>query len=197
MVLPSGMPSFSNAAHASKLSRLLAGVHRRLNHESHRQLHDSVSPNRRGMAQASPDRSFPTPVRPKRKSGRVASGKSRSCLDRVAVSEGCLAGGGDAAGAPRFIDEVMAALLPTNGKPRPAPAAAGAPEQDEPFTGTWTAFVRTGQGDVPVSLTARGPNDIHAKLGSQYETLVNQARFRGGRLTGVMTGDLGVGGQLQ
>jgi len=39
------------------------------------------------MAQASPDRSFPTPVRPKRKSGRAASGKSRSCLDRVAVSE--------------------------------------------------------------------------------------------------------------
>lgn len=94
----------------------------------------------------------------------------------------------------RIIADVMTALLGDKGRLQDAPRAAPAAQQDEPFTGTWTGFVRTERGDVPLSLAAKGPNDIHAKLGSQHETLVNQARFRGGRLTGVMTGDLGVDG---
>jgi CubicO group peptidase (beta-lactamase class C family) len=92
----------------------------------------------------------------------------------------------------RIIDGLMAGLLREKGKPAAAPSAVAGAQRDEPFIGTWTGFVRTERGDVPLSLTARGPNDIHAKLGSWHETLVNQARFRGGRLTGVMTGDLGV-----
>lgn len=94
----------------------------------------------------------------------------------------------------RIIDEVMSALLPETGQPRTAPAAAGAAPQDEPFTGTWTGFVRTERGDVPLALTARDPGDVHVKLGPQHETVLSQARFRGGRLTGVMAGDLGVDG---
>src|SRR5262249_8878895 len=80
-----------------------------------------------------------------------------------------------------IIDEVMSGLLPANGKPRVVESAAGPIPQDEPFTGTWTGIVRTENGDIPLSLTAREPNDVHAKLGSQYETLLNQTRFRAGR----------------
>lgn len=94
----------------------------------------------------------------------------------------------------KIIDEVMSALLSANGKPRASPSTASSVPQDEPFTGTWTGVVRTQRGELPLLLTVREAGDIHAKLGSQHETLLNQARFRDGRLSGIIIGDLGVGG---
>jgi CubicO group peptidase (beta-lactamase class C family) len=94
----------------------------------------------------------------------------------------------------RIIDDVMVTLLGEKGKPRPTAGVVTAPSQDEPFTGTWTGVLRTEHGDMALSLSGRAPGDILAKLGSQPETRVNQARFRGGRLTGIMPGDLGVQG---
>jgi CubicO group peptidase (beta-lactamase class C family) len=97
----------------------------------------------------------------------------------------------------RIIDEIMAVLLPKTGKRVATQGAATTSSpvpQNQGFSGTWSGFVRTGSADVPLVLTSHEPNDIHAKLGSQHETLLNQAQFRNGRLSGVMTGDLGIPG---
>lgn len=98
------------------------------------------------------------------------------------------------------LDESLSILLPAYRKRRAADtAAASAPgaateaPQSDLFTGAWAGVVRTENGDVPLSLSVRASGDIHAKLGSQLETLLNQPRFRDGRLSGIMTGDLGVG----
>jgi CubicO group peptidase (beta-lactamase class C family) len=97
-------------------------------------------------------------------------------------------------------DESLSILLPDYRKRREealaaakTPAASPATPQSEPFTRTWTGVVRTEHGDIPLTLSSQASGDIHAKLGSQLETLLNQARFRDGRLSGIMTGDLGVG----
>src|SRR5262249_36983186 len=93
-----------------------------------------------------------------------------------------------------ILDAAMSALLGENGKPRAAPRAESAVSQNQPFSGTWTGFVRTPDVDVPLTLTVHEKDDIHAKLGAGLETVLSQARFVDGRLVGVMAGDLGVPG---
>lgn len=98
-------------------------------------------------------------------------------------------------------DGILSILLPAHAKSRTEEAAksniprtpTAVPSSDS-FTGAWTGFIRTQRGDSPLSLTVHGAGDIHAKLGSQLETLINQARFRDGRLSGSMLGDVGVAG---
>src|SRR6185312_9257965 len=100
----------------------------------------------------------------------------------------------------RIRDESLSILLPEYKKRHEdaiaaatTSAAPSAASQADPFTGTWTGIVRTESGDIPLTLNAQASGDIHAKLGSQLETRLNRARFGNGRLSGIMTGDLGVG----
>ncbi len=100
----------------------------------------------------------------------------------------------------RIIDEVLSALLPAYADKRSAvapPAVSRPPVKVPPsatFIGTWTGFIRTEREDQPLSLTIYPSGDVHAKLGSQLLTILDQARFREGQMSGVMTGDLRVQG---
>jgi hypothetical protein len=99
--------------------------------------------------------------------------------------------------------EVLSALLPSYATRRDEVAArllggAAAAEGDKPSTkviasiaGTWDGVVETYEGPVPLHLDVRAHDDVHARLGRQFRTLVNRLRWDGERLTGAMFGDLG------
>jgi CubicO group peptidase (beta-lactamase class C family)/acetyl esterase/lipase len=57
--------------------------------------------------------------------------------------------------------------------------------------GTWTGMVHTSRQDVPVTLWFQESGDVHAQLGDQLKTLVNDARFSGRQFTGKIAGDIG------
>lgn len=99
-------------------------------------------------------------------------------------------------------EDVLAALLPGL---REVPAAHGnegaaahhdappAPLESHslvPLEGDWRGYVHTDCGDVPFALSFRPSGDVHAQLGEQLTTLVNNISFREQRLTGKMAGML-------
>jgi CubicO group peptidase (beta-lactamase class C family) len=102
-----------------------------------------------------------------------------------------------------IIDEVLSVLLPPYREKRARAADSQKPgrsKSDAPsapvslpasLTGTWTGSVQTYQGKRPLTLSIAESGDVHAKLGSQLGTLLDDARFKNGRLTGRMSGDLG------
>jgi CubicO group peptidase (beta-lactamase class C family) len=73
--------------------------------------------------------------------------------------------------------------LPT--MPAPAPFAPGE------LVGTWSGKVHTYAAEVPLTLEVRSDGDIHARLGTQLQTLVNRPMLANGLLTGTMQGDIG------
>jgi CubicO group peptidase (beta-lactamase class C family) len=98
------------------------------------------------------------------------------------------------------VDEILSALLPKYGEKR---AKAKAAETKEPqktnntplpraLAGTWKGIVKTYRADIPLTFSIAESGDVHAKLGSQLTTLLNDARFDKQRLRGRMLGDLGV-----
>jgi CubicO group peptidase (beta-lactamase class C family) len=102
----------------------------------------------------------------------------------------------------QIIDEILSAMLPTYAEKRAAAAAVTAravTAKTAPalpsgtLTGTWDGVIRSDDGDVPLSLTIFPSGDVHAKLGTQLPTLLNQPRFRETQLSGIMTADLHVG----
>jgi len=99
---------------------------------------------------------------------------------------------------PGVVDEILSALLPTYREKR-----AEADEKKTPpnineaplpsaLTGTWRGVVKTYREDIPLTFSIADSGDVHAKLGSQLTTLLNDARFDKQRLRGRMSGDLGV-----
>jgi CubicO group peptidase (beta-lactamase class C family) len=57
--------------------------------------------------------------------------------------------------------------------------------------GEWRGQVHTYQQDLPLTLWFKETGDIHAKLGTQLKTLVDEVEFKDGCLIGKMMGDLG------
>lgn len=57
--------------------------------------------------------------------------------------------------------------------------------------GEWRGHVHTYQGDRSLTLWIKESGDIHARLGAQLKTLIDEVTFEDGRLTGKMMGDLG------
>jgi CubicO group peptidase (beta-lactamase class C family) len=57
--------------------------------------------------------------------------------------------------------------------------------------GKWTGSVHTHRHELAVSLWFKESGDVHARLGDQLKTLVNDPRFGEGQFTGKMTGDIG------
>jgi CubicO group peptidase (beta-lactamase class C family)/acetyl esterase/lipase len=72
--------------------------------------------------------------------------------------------------------------------PKAPAAASGLPGK---LRGKWTGSVHTHRQELAVTLWFQESGDVHAQLGDQLKTLVNDARFNAGHLTGKMTGDIG------
>jgi len=97
-------------------------------------------------------------------------------------------------GLPRQVmEEIIAALIPDAARKQPAPNPE-ALSSTEPFSqlrGTWKGTIHTYKGDVALTLEFKESGDVHAQLGSQLKTLVNNVSLKDGYLTGRMMGDIG------
>jgi CubicO group peptidase (beta-lactamase class C family) len=67
--------------------------------------------------------------------------------------------------------------------------------QNEPrgpdFTGRWSGTIHTYKADLPLLLDFKGGADIHARIGQQLWTLVNQVRWENSTLQGRFKSDIG------
>lgn len=61
---------------------------------------------------------------------------------------------------------------------------------DVQLLGTWHGHVHTYMGDIPLTLWFKQTGDIHAQLGTQLKTLVNEAHFKQQFFEGKMMGDI-------
>jgi CubicO group peptidase (beta-lactamase class C family) len=90
--------------------------------------------------------------------------------------------------------EIFSVMLPKLTRPSP-PAAGDGPRT--PFrpppelAGAWSGAVDTYNGEIPFTLTFLESGDVHARLGQQLKTLLNDVVFRDGYLTGRLMGDIG------
>ena len=98
-----------------------------------------------------------------------------------------------------IAEEIVGTMLPKygiavrakrNAPPNPTPSSAAAFKPGPELRGPWSGTVRTWQGTVRLSLDIRPDGDVHVALGDQYETLLNQTRFRDGMLTGRFAGTI-------
>jgi CubicO group peptidase (beta-lactamase class C family) len=96
---------------------------------------------------------------------------------------------------PQIADEIVSALVPRYAaaraaKPRnpEAPNETYKPRPD--LLGTWEGTVRTWQDTIPLKLVFQPDGNIHIKLGDQFETLLNQARWRGKMFVGLFSGSI-------
>jgi CubicO group peptidase (beta-lactamase class C family) len=96
------------------------------------------------------------------------------------------------------IQEALSVLLPPFRERRAKAGADKPPERTEvnlpapSLTGEWVGVVKTYRGDVPLALSVASDGDVHAKLGSQLTTLLNDAQFSEKGLSGRISGELGI-----
>jgi CubicO group peptidase (beta-lactamase class C family) len=111
-------------------------------------------------------------------------------------------------GLPHEVaEEIFAALLPQYAEKRAEKQARDQAEKDKreneqaeqpdgrfvtapQLAGTWSGSVQTCQGEIPLTLEFRESGDVHARLGEQLWTLLNEVKWEEGQLTGEMLGDL-------
>jgi CubicO group peptidase (beta-lactamase class C family) len=97
----------------------------------------------------------------------------------------------------RVTAEILAAMLPpyAERKAREESEERRA-EEPSPFApppallGEWRGSIDTVEGERPLTLWFREDGDVHARLGDQLRTLLNDVRFDGTWLWGQMTGEL-------
>ena len=95
--------------------------------------------------------------------------------------------------AGMVMEEIVKTVLPKLERRPPAPAPTG-PSRFEPpadLIGTWTGKVHTHRAPLDFTLEIKNDGDVHARLGSQLQTLLNRVTLRDGYLTGTMMGDIG------
>lgn len=97
-----------------------------------------------------------------------------------------------------FAEEATAALLPAYAERRAQGTASGLEtEPQQPFApprvllGEWQGAVSTCRNDIPVTLTFFRSGDVHAQLGEQLKTLVNEPQAQENAFKGVLMGDIG------
>jgi CubicO group peptidase (beta-lactamase class C family) len=100
-------------------------------------------------------------------------------------------------------EEILGVLLPEYAARRAAKKAQEkekkeqAKEPEPGFTpppdllGEWRGPVYTYQGEVPLTLWFKESGDVHAQLGTQLKTLLNDVQLENDQLTGRMLGDIG------
>jgi CubicO group peptidase (beta-lactamase class C family) len=98
-----------------------------------------------------------------------------------------------------IADEILAAVVPAAvGQVEARREQRKRQEEDEsiPFVppggllGEWQGSVHTYAGRLPLVLRFHEDGDVHARLGEQLWTLVNEPRLDDGWLTGKLTGDI-------
>lgn len=97
-------------------------------------------------------------------------------------------------GLPLETAQSIAKLLLPDWKPSPprTPRQAVPPfVTPKQLLGTWQGVVATHTGDVAIELTFQADGDVHAKLGDQPMTLVNEPQFENGDFSGVLGSRLG------
>jgi CubicO group peptidase (beta-lactamase class C family) len=100
------------------------------------------------------------------------------------------------------MEEILSVLLPEYAGRR-ARAEADQKEDDSPeaqnvsfqpppeLMGEWRGIIHTYQGDVPLALWFKASGDVHAQLGAQLKTLVNDPVLKSNHLGGEVAGNLG------
>ena len=110
--------------------------------------------------------------------------------EKIAIVVLTNAGSHPVAGA--LMEEISKTVLPDLTRRPPAPAAAVAAfEPPGELIGTWTGHVHTPRAPLDLTLEIRKDGDVHARLGTQLQTLLNRVTLRDGYLTGTMMGDIG------
>ncbi len=101
----------------------------------------------------------------------------------------------------QVVADTLSALLPGYAERRADVSAQRQQEQtgttalaayrpDPQLLGTWRGQVHTYEGDIPLTLWFKETGDIHAQLGAQLKTLVNEPSFKEQSFEGKMSGDL-------
>jgi CubicO group peptidase (beta-lactamase class C family) len=103
--------------------------------------------------------------------------------------------------AEQVVVDVLSVLLPTYAEKRAKgiwqreQEQTGEPEEDfKPdarLLGQWNGHVHTYEGDIPLMLWFKETGDVHAQLGTQLKTLINETQFKEQYFTGKMMGDIG------
>lgn len=99
----------------------------------------------------------------------------------------------------QVMEDVLSALIPTyaeqcaKGRVQRERTEESEAEfgPDARLLGEWRGQVHTYEGDIPLTLWFKESGDVHAQLGTQLKTLVNQASFKEQVFEGKMLGDLG------
>jgi len=97
--------------------------------------------------------------------------------------------------------EILSALLPeyaknhalSEAKKKEADDKSQAPASDfnPELFGKWTGSVHTYKGEIPLTFWFKESGDVHAQLGDQLKTLLNDVTFKDCYLGGRMMGDIG------
>ena len=99
--------------------------------------------------------------------------------------------------------DILSVLLPSYAEKRAQGELQRKPEhagqQEQGFTpsmhllGKWHGQMHTYEGDVPLSLWFKETGEVHAQVGTQLKTLVNEVQFKEQYLTGKMMGNIDTG----
>lgn len=98
--------------------------------------------------------------------------------------------------APRITRAIERELLPkyaearrlVEGRARPAPPSAFKPTAE--LLGEWSGTVRTWDRTLPISITFQPDGDVHVKLDTQMEMLLNAVHWEGTALVGRFAGTI-------
>ena len=89
-------------------------------------------------------------------------------------------------------DAILKTLLPKWQIAARTPDSTPPPfHPDRTLLGTWKGTLHTYQRDLPVTITIAANGNVHTKFGQQLESLLNEAQFKDGELTGRAWGDVG------
>lgn len=91
-----------------------------------------------------------------------------------------------------IADGILKVLLPKWQMPAPKPAPpAPSFHPDVALLGTWKGTLHTYQKDLPATIKFLPSGDVHIQLADQLESLLNEAQFKDGWLSGEAWGDVG------
>jgi hypothetical protein len=60
------------------------------------------------------------------------------------------------------------------------------------LSGVWKGKVSTYEAEIPLAVRVKESGDIHVELGDQLKTLLNNAQYEDGFLTGRTAGNIGI-----